>query len=83
MNDDLKKELDAISSKHLSKVKETFIKEYGDQTKRAYDREYNSFLMTLITKSDDYKLVNNKEVESYIKELTAKSQDFFNGLLNQ
>jgi hypothetical protein len=82
MNENLKIELDTIFDTHQNTVKTIFIKEWLDQTKNAYEREYKALVVNLIKKSDEYNLVNNKEVEDYIQELSNESKTIFQNLLD-
>ena len=82
MNANLKTELDIIYNIHQENVKSTFIKERLEQTKKSYEREYNALVNDLIKKSNEYNLVNNKDVEDYIKSLSEKSNFTFKNLLD-
>lgn len=82
MNANLKTELDVISDIHQENVKSTFIKERLEQTKDAYKREYVTLVKDLLKKSNEYGLVNAKDVENYIQELSEKSNLNFQNLLD-
>ncbi len=82
MEENLKTELDKISNKHQITIKSIFIKERMEQTTNSYKREYNALLVNLIEKSNEFGMVNNKEIENYIKELTKESKVTFQNLLD-
>ncbi len=82
MNEKLKTELDTLSDSHQNVIKSTFIKERLEQTKNAYKREYDTLVNDLLKKSDEYGLVNAKDVENYIQELCEKSNLTFQNLLD-
>ena len=78
----LKTELDLLYDIHQNIIKSTFIKERLEDTKKAYQKEYEILERNLIKKSDEYKMVNNEEVENYIFKLSEKSNLLFQYLLD-